>query len=68
MHLRHSIQAHGEGAEIESVHGQHVQYPGLLRGGRNSINGQNFISIILISQAYLPHDELIVSAVPDRSR
>ena len=51
MRLRHSIQAHSEGAEIESVHGQHVQYPRLLQGGRDSIHWQNFVSILFISQA-----------------
>ena len=51
MHLRHSIRAHGEGAEIERVHCQHVQYPRLLRGDGGGVNGQNLVSIILINQA-----------------
>ena len=67
MPLRHSIRAHGEGAEIEGVHCQHVQYPRLLRGTRDSIDGQKFVRIIFIREAQLPHNEFIVSAVPGRS-
>lgn len=67
MHLRHLIRAHGEGAEIEGVHCQHMQDPRLLRGGVDSVDGQNFVSIAFISQAQFPHDQFVVSAMPDGS-
>ena len=51
MPLGHSIRAHGEGAEIEGVHCQHMQYPRLLRGARDRIDGQNLVRIIFIRPA-----------------
>lgn len=51
IHLGNSITAHGEGAKIQGIYCQHVQHPRLLWGYRYGVHGQNFVRVILISQA-----------------
>lgn len=63
IHLRHSIIAHGEGAEIERVDRQHMQYPGLLWGHGGGVHGQNLVGMILIHRAQLPHDQFMIPSM-----